>query len=109
MDLDCIKIKSATRIGSRLSRYAVHESQRFLLTQRGVDFFYTGRSLTKPQYFYVAQLLYKFAAAFTKVSLLFLYLRIFTNRKFRIAAWTTMAVVVAYSSGSIVATIWQCR
>ena len=45
----------------------------------------------------------------TKVSLLLLYLRIFTARPFRIGAWAVLAVVVAYSLAAVLMTVLSCR
>lgn len=61
------------------------------------------------KWFYVAQLLYKVASVSTKISILVFYVRIFTTRNFKIAASITGGVVIAYSVGSICATIWQCN
>lgn len=44
-----------------------------------------------------------------KVSLLLLYLRIFTARTFRIGAWAVMAVVVAYSLAAVLMTLFSCQ
>ena len=53
------------------------------------------------KYFFAAQILYKVAIMTTKVSLLLLYLRIFSNAKFRLASWITMGVVITYSMVSV--------
>jgi hypothetical protein len=64
---------------------------------------------TQPQWFFVAQLLYKIASCFVKLSVLLFYLRIFPARYFRITAYIAAGIVVAYSIGSICATIWSCE
>ncbi|KIM96926.1 hypothetical protein OIDMADRAFT_131316 [Oidiodendron maius Zn] len=66
-------------------------------------------SSSHTKWFYVAQLLYKVASVSTKISILVFYVRIFTTRNFKIAASITGGVVIAYSVGSICATIWQCN
>lgn len=45
---------------------------------------------------------------FTKLSFLFLYLRIFQQKNFQILAWTVMGVVVCGSTAFGIATILQC-
>ncbi|PMD60015.1 uncharacterized protein K444DRAFT_589731 [Hyaloscypha bicolor E] len=61
------------------------------------------------KWFFAAQLLYKVAICFTKLSILSFYLRIFPIQNFRTATFATAAVVVAYTVGSVCATIWQCK
>ena len=53
------------------------------------------------KYFFAAQILYKVATMTTKVSLLLLYLRIFSNANFRLASWITIGVVIVYNMVSI--------
>lgn len=45
---------------------------------------------------------------FTKTSLILLYLRIFVSKNFRIACFVSLAIVLAWSVGSVASTIWQC-
>ena len=61
------------------------------------------------KYFFGAQILYKSSTCTTKVSLLLLYLRIFTGRKFRVATWSVMAVVIGYGTATVLATVFQCH
>ena len=58
------------------------------------------------KFFFAAQILYKVATCTTKVSLLLLYLRIFTHRTFRVCSWITMGVVVVYNIISILVSIF---
>ena len=58
--------------------------------------------------FFIAQSPYKATVCLNKVSTVLLYLRIFISRGFRIAAFTVLGIVVAWSIGGICATIWQC-
>ena len=58
--------------------------------------------------FYLDQIFYKFTINLTKLSVLFLYLRIFSQRWFRITCYVCVAVVSAYTVACIFATIFQC-
>ena len=58
--------------------------------------------------FYLDQIFYKFTINLTKLSVLFLYLRIFSQRWFRITCYACVAVVSAYTVACIFATIFQC-
>ena len=58
--------------------------------------------------FYLDQIFYKFTINLTKLSILFLYLRIFSQRWFRITCYTCVAIVSGYAIASIFATIFQC-
>ena len=58
--------------------------------------------------FYLDQIFYKFTINLTKLSVLFLYLRIFSQRWFRITCYACVAVVGAYTVACIFATIFQC-
>ena len=66
--------------------------------------------LTTPsrQYFYIAQVVYKIVIGFNKISILMLYLRIFTSKAFRIACYISLAIVAAFTIGSTMSTILQC-
>jgi hypothetical protein len=58
---------------------------------------------------YVTIILYNVAMGFTKFSILIQYLRIFTTSKgFKIAVYTTMAIVGAYEAWSIISAIIFC-
>ncbi|KAL8932224.1 MAG: hypothetical protein Q9211_006447, partial [Gyalolechia sp. 1 TL-2023] len=65
-----------------------------------------------PEAFFTSQTLYKLTINATKISFLFLYLRIFPsnqeNRRFRIATHVVMAYILLYAIASIGATIFQC-
>ncbi|EXJ69959.1 uncharacterized protein A1O5_07032 [Cladophialophora psammophila CBS 110553] len=61
------------------------------------------------KYFLACQVLYKAAALFAKLSMLFLYLRIFSSRNFRIAAYFVMFICVGTAIGTIVPTIFACH
>jgi len=58
--------------------------------------------------FLAYQIMFKGATMLTKVSILLLFLRIFTSRWFRIACWVTIGVVVAFGMSIIIASIAQC-
>jgi len=60
------------------------------------------------QWFYFAQILYKMVLGLNKVSMLCLYLRIFIGRIFQWLCYATLVVVVGWSVGSVMATIFQC-
>lgn len=60
------------------------------------------------QWFYVGQVVYKVLLGLNKVSLLFLYLRIFVSRAFQITCYIVMTIVVSWSFSAIMATILQC-
>ncbi|KAL8897016.1 MAG: hypothetical protein Q9207_007425 [Kuettlingeria erythrocarpa] len=59
-------------------------------------------------YFYIAQVVYKIVVGFNKISILMLYLRIFTSKPFRLACYITLGIVTAFTVGSTIATIAQC-
>jgi hypothetical protein len=58
--------------------------------------------------FYLDQIFYKLTINLTKLSILCLYLRIFTQPWFRRTCWSCVIVVSTYALASIVATIFQC-
>ncbi|OAL29503.1 hypothetical protein AYO20_09143 [Fonsecaea nubica] len=62
------------------------------------------------KYFLSCQVLYKAAALFAKLSMLFLYLRIFSSsRNFRIAAYIVMFICFGTAIGTIIPTIFACH
>ncbi|ETI21969.1 hypothetical protein G647_06039 [Cladophialophora carrionii CBS 160.54] len=61
------------------------------------------------KYFLACQVLYKAAALFAKLSMLFLYLRIFSSRNFRMAAYAVMFICVGTAIGTILPTIFACH
>jgi hypothetical protein len=61
------------------------------------------------QLFYVAQIFYKLTINLTKTSILLLYLRLFPQRYFRIAAYTLLAIILAYMVATTCSSIWQCN
>lgn len=58
--------------------------------------------------FYLDQIFYKFTINLTKLSILTLYLRIFTQPWFVRTCWCCFAIVSAYAIASILATVFQC-
>ncbi|PGH11327.1 hypothetical protein AJ79_04943 [Helicocarpus griseus UAMH5409] len=54
------------------------------------------------------KVLYKVTIALTKLSILLLYLRIFTNKVFRRICWALIVIVISYQTGSAAASIFQC-
>ncbi|KAL6862266.1 hypothetical protein J3F83DRAFT_745619 [Trichoderma novae-zelandiae] len=61
------------------------------------------------KWFFVAQILYKVTTCLTKMSLGMLYLRIFPDRKFRIAVISVMAITTAYTLAAVLMTIFACK
>jgi hypothetical protein len=59
--------------------------------------------------FYLDQIFYKFTINLTKLSILTLYLRIFTQPWFVLTCWCCFALVSAYAVASILATVFQCE
>lgn len=58
--------------------------------------------------FYLDQIFYKFTINLTKLSVLVLYLRIFSQRWFRLTCLACIFLVVLYTTASVLATIFQC-
>lgn len=58
--------------------------------------------------FFIAQTPYKISICLNKLSAILFCLRIFVSPQFRIAAFTVMGIIVAWSVGGVGATIWQC-
>ena len=59
--------------------------------------------------FYLCQITYKLSINLTKLSILALYLRIFTRRWFRALCWILVALVLSYTTASVLVPIFQCR
>ena len=53
-------------------------------------------------------MVYKIVIGFNKISILSLYLRIFTRKSFRSLCYVNLAIVVCFTLGATVATILQC-
>ncbi|PQK12406.1 hypothetical protein BB8028_0003g10230 [Beauveria bassiana] len=60
------------------------------------------------KFFFIAQAPCKITNCLNKVAMIMIYLRQFPSSRFRVAAFTTLGVVVLGSVGSICATIFQC-
>ncbi|KAL9638225.1 MAG: hypothetical protein Q9164_001702 [Protoblastenia rupestris] len=60
-------------------------------------------------WFYGAQITYKLAVAFYKESMLFLYLRIFPSKQFRLACFFLIGLVTSSGIAFVLVTIWQCN
>ena len=58
--------------------------------------------------FYFDQIFYKFTINLTKLSILCLYLRIFTAPWFRTTCWVSVLLITFYALSSIIATVFQC-
>ncbi|KAF4467253.1 integral membrane [Fusarium albosuccineum] len=58
--------------------------------------------------FFIAQTPYKVTVCLNKVAAILLYLRLFVTKGFRIACYTVMGIIVAWSIGGVGATIFQC-
>ncbi|KAH8660195.1 hypothetical protein BX600DRAFT_467390 [Xylariales sp. PMI_506] len=61
------------------------------------------------KYFFAAQIIYKVAACLTKLSIAFLYLRIFPTRKFRIAVFVVVGITIAYTLAAVLVTVFSCN
>ncbi|KAK2760982.1 hypothetical protein FQN53_007824 [Emmonsiellopsis sp. PD_33] len=62
------------------------------------------------KWFYVAQIFYKVVIALSKMSIIFLYLRVFYIEKyFRWACYFLNFLVASYGIAFILATVWQCH
>ncbi|KAL1594557.1 hypothetical protein SLS60_010317 [Paraconiothyrium brasiliense] len=59
--------------------------------------------------FYASLIVYYLSLGFTKVSILLQYQRVFTTRKFQIACWTIMAVVLVYAFWTVLSSIFGCK
>lgn len=59
-------------------------------------------------YFFIEEYLYTFLVVFTKISVLFLYIRIFTFPKFRLACYILISVVAAFGISCWVSTGFNC-
>ena len=58
--------------------------------------------------YYISQILYMFVTGLSKLSILFLYLRIFLNKRFRLATHITMAWIIAQTVAVCLAISFQC-
>ena len=58
---------------------------------------------------WIYRLNYNLALGFVKLSILFFYRTIAANRTFRRLVYATMAVVVMYTLGAVIAAIFQCQ
>lgn len=63
---------------------------------------------TALRWFFIAQTPYKVTVCLNKVATILLYQRIFVTKKFEIASYIVMGVVVAWSIGGVGSTIFQC-
>ncbi|KAL6898921.1 putative PTH11-typeG-protein-coupled receptor [Trichoderma evansii] len=63
---------------------------------------------TALKWFFIAQTPYKVTVCLNKVATILLYLRIFITQKFRIAGYTVMGIIIAWSVGAVASTIFQC-
>jgi phage-related holin len=67
-----------------------------------------GNLQTALRYFFFAQTPYKVTVGLNKLSICFLYMRLFVTRRFRIACGIVIGVLIAWSIGAVVATVCQC-
>ncbi|KAH7337358.1 hypothetical protein BKA66DRAFT_435411 [Pyrenochaeta sp. MPI-SDFR-AT-0127] len=58
--------------------------------------------------FWASLMVYYLSLGLTKSSIILQYLRVFTTRRFQIACWLVMAVVVAYTVWTIFGSIFAC-
>ncbi len=66
------------------------------------------RLLTWGKVIYALVILYSLAVAFPKLSILALYLRIFTEKPYRISTWVLAAIISGTAIAVSLATIFQC-
>ncbi|KAM5435473.1 hypothetical protein McanMca71_005251 [Microsporum canis] len=59
--------------------------------------------------YYFAQIFYKITSGLTKISVLLLYLQVFICAWFKTTCWTGIAVIVAFTAGTVVSSIFQCN
>lgn len=59
-------------------------------------------------YFFVEEYLYTFLVVFTKISILCLYIRIFTVSRFRLICYTLIGIVLAFGISCWVSTAFNC-
>ncbi|KDB27982.1 hypothetical protein H109_00246 [Trichophyton interdigitale MR816] len=59
--------------------------------------------------YYFAQIFYKITSALTKISVLLLYLQVFIPPWFKTTCWVGIAVIVAFTAGTVVSSIFQCN
>lgn len=60
------------------------------------------------QVYFVAQILYKVNIGLTKISILLLYLRIFITQWFQRTCQVSIAIIVAFTIGTVISSIFQC-
>lgn len=84
---------------------------RVMIPSRKVDGTIGQRWLTwNPQYYWYIQTFYKLCLNLTKVSILLLYLRIFTQKWFRICCYVLISLVVTYGLVSLFySSVFQCH
>jgi hypothetical protein len=61
------------------------------------------------QLYYISQILYVLLQAIAKISILFLYLRIFLNKRFRLVTKITMAGIVIQTIAFVIVVSFQCN
>ncbi|EFR04129.1 integral membrane protein [Nannizzia gypsea CBS 118893] len=59
--------------------------------------------------YYFAQIFYKITSALTKISVLLLYLQVFISPWFKTTCWVGIAIIVAFTTGTVVSSIFQCN
>lgn len=60
------------------------------------------------QYYYLGEIFYFAALAVTKISILIFILRVFPEKKFRKIVYGVIGLCVAYGTGFVFATMFQC-
>jgi hypothetical protein len=60
------------------------------------------------KFFWVAQTPYKIVVALNKISVIFLYMRIFIGQRFRWLCYGALAIVVSSGIATVFATVFQC-
>ena len=69
--------------------------------------YHCSRLITKA--FYASLIVYYLALAFTKVSILLQYQRVFSTKRFRIACFIVLTVVVIYAFWTLFSSIFGCE
>jgi hypothetical protein len=61
------------------------------------------------QIYYFNESFYLVSIALTKISILFFYLRIFPNPRFRRLVWFVIALCIGYILGFVIPVVFQCE
>lgn len=92
-------------LGGHLANYSYSQQKDILLVRRHDLYVSSIRNtpwlITIQQPFYISVPAYTISLALSKVSIILLYIRVFSGKRFAISCWVTMSLVVAF-------TLWGC-